>query len=307
MQGFGILVGTVAALAAYVAAQIFVFPVIMNTGMSFIEVHGLNNLAATIVLTTALATVFAAPVLAFFLVTSPFNAIATAIAEERARRKTEEEDRQRHRDEQQEYRKQMIALGEQSIVLFESMPKHLGSAENYLDQAEVDFADGAFAPFWDCIENAAKTLGRFAEGVHHINDSSSRYSELIKKHEDTPPKFPLERQSVTRLGVGTTTAERMQAVVRKAQRNFQFAMIYEQRKTNQILVAGFTNLAQALKDMTWQLMVSINDLASSIDGMTSTLEETANRHLEEVSEAAMRERKALEMLDNIQRGRRPFP
>lgn len=245
-------------------------------------------------------------------------------AKRRQEAKAEEATRlRRHREEQQGYRKQMIVFGEQSIGLFESMPKHLSSAEKYLDQAEVDFADGAFAPFWDSIENAAKTLGRFDEGIHHIKDNSSRYTELIRKYEDTPPQFPLARQSVAKLGVGTATAERMKAIVRTAQRNFQFATIYEQRKTNQILVAGFTNLAQALDRMTWQITASIDDLAGSVDVMTSTLNEsmraihsrmgdiaerTSQHHdelMEEASEGATRERKALEMLDNIQRGRRP--
>ncbi len=244
-------------------------------------------------------------------------------AAEAARKAGEMARLQRHREEQQGYRQRMIVLGEQSIGLFESMPKHLSSAEKYLDQAEVDFTDGVFAPFWDSIENAAKTLGRFDEGVHHIKDSSSRYTEMIMKYEDTPPQFPLTRQSVAKLGVGTATAERMKAIVRTAQRNFQFATIYEQRKTNQILIAGFTNLAQALDQMTRQITASIAALASSVDVTTSTLNEsmhalhsrmgdiaerTSQHHdklMEEASEGATRERKALEMLDNIQRGRRP--
>ncbi len=242
-----------------------------------------------------------------------------------AERKAEEAARlQRHREDQQGYRKQMIVLGEQSIGFFESMPKHLSFAEEHLDQAEVDFGDGAFAPFWDSIEKAANTLGRFDEGVRHINDNSSHYIELIKKYEDTPPEFPLARQSIAKLGVGTGTAQRMKAIVRNAQRNFQFATIYEQRKTNQILVAGFTNLAQALDQMAWHITASIDDLTSSVDVMTSTLNEsmraihsrmgdiaeTTIQHHEELmkgtSEGAARERKALEMLDNIQRGRRSF-
>ena len=219
----------------------------------------------------------------------------------------------------------MIGICEESIALFESMPKHLRSAEQYLDQADVDFSDGAFAPFWDSIENAAKALGCFDEGVHHIKDNASHYTELLRKYEGTPPQFPLARKSVTKLGIGTATAERMKAVVRTAQRNFQFATIYEQRRTNKILVAGFTSLAQALEQMTWQITASIDDLADSVDGMTSTLnksmhaihsrigdiaERTRQHHdefMKEAAERATRARKVLEMLDNIQRGRRPFP
>lgn len=261
--------------------------------------------------------------LVIYLIVKANEAEKRRQAAEAAREAEEKARLRRYREEQQGYRKQMIVFGEQSLGLFESMPKHLSAAEEDLDQAEVDFADGAFAPFWDSIEKAAKTLGRFDEGVRHINDNSSRYTELIKKYEDTPPEFPLARQSVAKLGVGTATAERMKAIVRNAQRNFQFATIYEQRKTNQILVAGFTNLAQALDRMTWQITASIDDLASSVDVMTSTLSEsmravhsrmgdiaeTTSRHHEELrkeaSEGAARERKALEMLDNIQRGRKP--
>lgn len=219
----------------------------------------------------------------------------------------------------------MIALGEESLVIFESLPNHLRFSEEYLDQAEAEFADGTFAPFWDCIENAAKALGRFDAGIRQIGRNSSEYDTLIQKYEGAPPRFPLAHESVTKLAIAMTSVKRMQAIVRKAQRDFRFATIYEQRKTNQILVAGFTNLAQALRDMSWQIAASIDNLAQSVDGMTSTLHEsldsihsrlgevveTASRHADQSSEAAtqasMREGKVFEMLDNIQHRRRPFP
>jgi uncharacterized protein YfcZ (UPF0381/DUF406 family) len=244
-------------------------------------------------------------------------------AEEAARKAEEEARLQCHREEQQGYRKQMIVLGEHSLNLFESMPEHLSLAERHLNQAEIDFADGAFAPFWDSIENAARALGHFDEGVHHIKDNSSCYTELIRKYEDAPPQFPIALESVAKLGIATATAERMKGIVRTAQCNFEFATIYEQRKTNQILVAGFTSLAQALDRMTVQITASIDDLRSSVDLMSSTLNdslcaihtrmsdmaETSGHHHEELMEGAStgasREKAALEMLDNIQHGRRP--
>lgn len=230
-----------------------------------------------------------------------------------------------HKEEQQRYYEQMIVLCDQSLAVFEWMPKLLISAEKHLNHAEIDFADGAFAPFWDSIEAAAKALGHFDECARRINHNLSSYGELIKKYEDTPPVFPLAPRSIAKLEVGKATAERMQGIVRKAQCNFQFATIYEQRKTNQILVAGFVNLAQALNEMTWRITDSIDALRSSVDGMTSTLDESmraihsrmgdiaeeARQHYKEIlkegSERRAREEKIIEMLDNIQRGRRPFP
>jgi DNA anti-recombination protein RmuC len=258
-------------------------------------------------------------------------AIEQQKAAEEARLRAEES---RLRNEQQGYGNQLTALSEQAISLFESLPRHLSSAEKYLDQAEADFADGAFAPFWDSIENAAKELAQFVHVVGEINLESSRYTELVNKYEGTPPKFPISRWTISKLGVGTETAERMKPIVRTAQRNFQFATIYEQRKTNQILLAGFTSLANALAQMTSQITARIDDLAGSVDFMTATLNESmrathqrigeiaeiadqhrgelakmADQHhqqlMKDAAERAAREKKALEMLDNIQRGRRP--
>ncbi len=192
-----------------------------------------------------------------------------------AQRKAEKEaELERLKQQQEAYRQQMMVLGDQSMALFESIPEHLRTAEDHLDQAEIDFAEGVFAPFWDSIEKAALTLGRFDEGVRKINDCSSRYVELNKQYKADPPRFPLSPPSVTKLTVGTATAERMKRIVRTAQRNYQFASIYEQRKTNQILVAGFTSLAQALDEMTWRITASIDGLASSVDSMGSTLNES---------------------------------
>ena len=232
--------------------------------------------------------------------------------------------------EQQGYHKQMIVLGEESISFFEGLPKYLENAEKFLDLAEYNFSEGAFAPFWDSIERTAKTLGHFDEGVQHIIKNSHRYAELIVEYEDTPPQFPLSGKSIEKLNVSTGTIDRMNAIVRIAQRNYHFASIYEQRKTNQILVAGFANLADALDQMTWKITESIDDLAGSVDVMTSTLNEslsaihsrvgnvvditekaiqqTRQHHdelMEKTSEGAAREEKVLKMLDNIQRGRRP--
>lgn len=258
------------------------------------------------------------------------------IRAEKAARQAEEVARlERYKKTQQGYRQQMVILGEQSMSLFESIPQYLRGTEAHLDQADLDFAEGVFAPFWDSIEVAVNTLGVFDKNVCQIKTDLSCYTKLIEKYEDVPPEYPLSRQSIDKLAVGTATAERMKSIVRKAQSKFEFAMIYEQRKTNQILVAEFTNLGQALNGMTSRIASSIYNLASSIDAMRleqseslqaiqSKMDETAIttiQHHEEIvtmtaqhneqlsretSKGAQREEKVVQMLDNIQRKRKPF-
>jgi methyl-accepting chemotaxis protein len=234
-------------------------------------------------------------------------------------RRAREEDRQREAEQerQTEYRSQLTVLGDESPGLFESVPRHLSTAEEQLDQAEIEFSERAFAPFWDSVEKAANALGCADKAIRDINDRVSRYSDLTRRCDSPPPVFPLTGASMAKLGAGTGTAERLKGVVRMGQRDFQFATIYEQRRTNRILVAGFTNLAQALDRMSWQIEASIQQLMSSVDVMTSTLNDSTWRLESRVDDAAealrrnargreAREKEALKMLDNIQRGRKPL-
>ena len=264
---------------------------------------------------------------------APVFYFAKKFVDKESRKEKEEADRKAieaeeasiryHKESQKRYFKQMIDLGEDSLSTFETIPKYLQATEEWLDVAESDFKDGAFAPFWDSIEKAAYILGEFDESVQKIKENSSKYPDFIRQYEDVPPPFPISNKSIEKINIGTTTAERMKTIVRKAQRNFQFATIYEQRKTNQILIAGFQTLAQALDQMTYQIADSINNLAGSIGSMTSTMNESlksinanlgdmaksSNKHYDEIiqakSESAKREAKVLKILDNIQHHRKP--
>lgn len=251
------------------------------------------------------------------------DAKEAARKEKEAELKRQQLELERHKEQQRKYREQLAGYGQQSLGVFESMPPYLRTAEEHLDQAEVDLAEGVADPFWDSIEGAVRGLGDFNHGVRQINQYSLEYTKLIKEYEAEPPKFPLSPQSVAKLAVSTATADRMSAIVRKARRNTDFAMLYHTRKTNEILVAGFTNLAQALDHMTSRITSSIDDLASSVDAMGSTLndsmreihsrmDESAEATAEhrktlsrEASASAAREEKVVKMLDNIQRGRKP--
>jgi len=237
--------------------------------------------------------------------------------EELSRLWEEEARKRRFREEQDRYRDELTWIANQSIDVYEIMPKLLIDAEIFLDQAETDFRETAFSPFWDTIEKAANKIGRFDEALQRINKNSIRYAELVRLYVGNPQKHPLTSLSVSKLDAGKGTIERLKSIVRKAQRNRDFALIYEQRKTNQILVAGFTNLAQALDLMSSQITVSLDNLSNSVDILSATMKDSMSEIRDAVSslhedinehesERAWREKKASEMLDNIQRGRKPF-
>ncbi len=204
------------------------------------------------------------------------------------------------------------------------MPARLLTSEQCLDQAERDFDEGAFSPFWSSIEKATVQLGAFDDGVRTITTNFESFGELTKRYRATSPRFPIASESLRKMAAANATADRLNAIVRNAQRNFQFATIYEQRKTNQLLAAGFTTLAQALDGMGQQIAASIDDLGGRISEMSAILESSLSaiqatsasltdsiNALHSTAKTAASESKeqadrAWEALDNIQRHRKPI-
>jgi chemotaxis protein histidine kinase CheA len=185
-------------------------------------------------------------------------------AAERAALESREAGRRQAAGRQEEYADSLVRICKESLDDFELLPGHLIAAEEFLDQAEARFREGAFAPFWDSIEQAVQELGGFDARVQSIKSRLTTYETLVKQYEGQPPQFPVDRDGVSNLGVSAGTAERLRSTVYQAQCDFPFATIFEQRKANQILVAGFPTLANALALMSSDLQSSIGQLARSV-------------------------------------------
>jgi hypothetical protein len=210
--------------------------------------------------------------------------------------------------QQKRVRERLLLLNEESLSLLEAMPGWVESAETHLDQAEVDFEERAFAPFWSSVERAVVSLGRFDESVQRIESNSSEYVHLVPHCKGPTPSFAVTAVSPNGMRLATATSHRLHGIVRRAQCDFQFAVIYEHRKTSQILVAGFKNLAQAVEEMTSQITTSIDRLTTSVENLTSTIDESLQRLTKETEKLATsghtpREQKVVEVLHRIEQHR----
>jgi hypothetical protein len=267
-----------------------------------------------------------------FLWVSGEKELTKSIREEEAQQRAKDEElkQKQYEDKQNNYRTELVNLGSKSMDTYESLAQQLEESERNLDQAMVDLQESAYSPFWSSIEKAAKNLANYDEGVRFIKDSITNYSDLSQKYDGSVPGYPLSSKALQKLDIATGSSKKLEEIVRIAQRNFEFSTIYEQRKTNQILIAGFTNLADALDRMTYQITSSIDDMnqtlntsMKSIDARLegvgsklSSIDDTLSDHYQQqgefldtyrkaTSEQASRENRILERLDNIQRGRSP--
>lgn len=267
------------------------------------------------------------------------------VAEQKRQREQAEEAAEHQRHEQEadlQMRKYHLSrLLSDSRQVFLTIPELVPAAERHLHRAERDFAEGAFAPFWDEIERATNKLADYQQRIQTINRNALEYqtktAELPKAIARNEPPFALPTGE---LCDARPTATRLAAIVRKAQKNFQFATIYEQRKTNQILVAGFGTLGSAiyalgdaisssLDDLSHSLHTSLDKVLDATHEHSELVESLSERHAELLTEhfeksskeaaADARARRKYEedslekqdeqnkMLDNIQRGKKPWP
>ena len=208
------------------------------------------------------------------------------------------------------------------------LPKLAQAAERAIDKAEEEFADGVFAPFWDAVEVTTTKLAEFEFIVQQVVQRSQDYNNARAKLLGPAPAFDF---GLKVLPDATHASNRLKAIVRQAQKNPHFATIYELRKTNRILVEGFTNLGQALTEVGDRLESSMDTLRSSLtEGfaeaasasrrasaeLVAELEQTREQSAKDSREARemsskdsearrKHEREEREMLDNIQRRKKP--
>lgn len=262
---------------------------------------------------------------------------------EKKRAKREEEDRRRQAIRESEEKKRqeehstnqklilsrLTTLSSGATLALNSIPNAIASANLALDKAEKEFNEGVFAPFWDAVEIALDCLTQYDANIRTIAEHTTHFAETSKTLDSRPPTF-IPDQAVIPDASGTV--ERLTAIVRRAQKIPDFAKIYEMRRTNRILVAGFANLGSAIENMGVRIHDSINGLAQTFDSaITSMSQQNAEYYRESlsaienmriqmasdselsrdqlVSESEAHrdhEGKVEEMLDNIQRRKRPL-
>ncbi len=246
------------------------------------------------------------------------NQEAEQKAVEKAKQELLEKIELKAKEDQENTQKEIVKICYDAVSSFEKLPLYLDGVKKKLNEAEANFSESAFGPFWDSIQNATYQLGSFDDIVRSISRGNSSYLEKKEKLFDpsVAPSFPIAKNSIVALSPATSIIERYKSIVRKAQCNFQFAQIYEQRMTNQILVAGFKNLAQAIDGMGSRISSSITSLSQevadmsssfsrSIDDLKGSVDSMNEFNQKEATELEARHNQTLTMLNNIQYAKVP--
>lgn len=213
----------------------------------------------------------------------------------------------------------------------------LKGAASSLKRSQAEFAEGTFAPFWDEVAECVRQLATVQFEARGIADDARRHMDASEGYDGPVPAFPVSLSTVehAKERAGELEGE-CSLVIRRAQKNFQFATIYEQRKTNSILVQGFSSLSDAIGRLSSTMRSSFEEVTARLEELQAIEEQqhasfiSASDELRaavqeqvassaESAAAAARQRATLAVkqgedadrqvaiLDNIQRKRRPLP
>ncbi len=260
-------------------------------------------------------------------------------------RRQQEEARRRqaaqHEAEQRASASRLTDLMSYSAKTTADLRNLVQAAGNAVDLAEREFKGGFFVPFWEAVEQAANQLVECETSIQRLISYSTSYNEEARKLDAPTPPLQLILPDASHI------ANRMRSIVRQSQQKIEFTnvyhqreMIFQQRRTNELLAAGFTTLGQAINGLGDCLDSSFEKLTSSLDSGFQRARQQADEHAaaqreqtakaseqaardaaaqrkqnagaeharsEEARRASEDARRADDKLNNIQRDRKPFP
>ena len=206
--------------------------------------------------------------------------IEDAATEKELKRKREQEQQELKRKQEAEQRKQNIIararalsriakLVSASQISAAKLPLFISEAELSLDLAEREFSEGLYSPFSEAMEHTVYNIILFDETLYSIKAAQQQHAEEAPPLGPGAVSFSL---GVSVLPNTSDTNSRMKALYRRAQKDPHFAQIYEQRRTNAILIKGFQSLGHALIHLGDRVESELRSLNSRLDFRLADIE-----------------------------------
>lgn len=180
-------------------------------------------------------------------------------------------------ERQKEIHKKVGYVVNQVQVSTKKLPSIIENIAHLLMESKNLFKESQFAPFWDNIEKTMIEIDQYYDTIENIKDNTSYYHKLVLEYDGSQGKlidFPLTEDTIKSLGIINELESTMKKIIYPAQSNINFASIYEMRRTNQILVAGFNNLSSAINGLSDTLSFQLNDLSCDLNNLGKILVDT---------------------------------
>lgn len=185
----------------------------------------------------------------------------------------DEKNRRKEREEARNgLRRKILACCENAASTFQTLPRLIDGANGSIEESARHFDNGAFSPFWSAVESAYLKLGAYADAIRRIEKFAADHNESVENYlntygnPETPlPAFPVDMKAASATQAVKDLAIKLSDLAYKAQCQPTFAVIWEQRRTTSVLVAGFKSLETAVQGMHAELSNRVSDLISVVE------------------------------------------
>lgn len=159
---------------------------------------------------------------------------------------------------------------------FGQVLRQLSAAQEHLVKADSEFNERAYSPFWDSIERSARCLAECVLTAQELPKELSSYYGLLEGRFHNFSHLP---NYIEALPDPTSTIAEFERLVRMAQKDFEFAVIWEHRRTREAIMVGFgfATLGEAVGGISSIAEHAMSDLRSKLaDASPQNLAEHAN-------------------------------
>ncbi|MDG5493249.1 hypothetical protein [Psychroserpens sp. SPM9] len=152
-------------------------------------------------------------------------------------------------------------LDKSTFLVTKGLAIQLDSISSTLERIKFEFNENALIPFWDEIEIFVKRMNSYKETLNSLEKNRKLYYQIIHSTENNFPKeFPskLNKERPEKL------INDFKFIQREAFKKFEFANLWEQRKTQKVLAFGFSNLQSAINNMSHSIESAIYNLNNNV-------------------------------------------
>jgi hypothetical protein len=172
-------------------------------------------------------------------------------------------------DDQRNFFKSVNEANAGATALLDRLPGHLEEAIQSLAQAERDWNERIYNPFWTSIEDSVLALAQFRDDVEGIDKMAGFYQRGASMYNGPVPPFSVTSISVEAMNSYRDIYDSIAKYTRRALGDIEFATIYEGWRGNRIMAAGFADMRTAINQMSDRISSEISSLDSSLRSISN--------------------------------------
>lgn len=186
-----------------------------------------------------------------------------------------EQDEERKINEINGTRRYLVDVADRAVRSYSTLPTIKKDISRYISEAETHFNAGAYSPFWSAVEGAYLSLNKYLQALNEIREMANTHSLLVTKLFDlgadisTDCSFPVHVGPGEGSKVSLEIEKELDPLIYRAQQDSTFAIIWEQRRANSVLIQGFSNLEEVINQLKSHVSSEINNIAHSMGELSS--------------------------------------